>query len=171
MGTHNCLSRLGRDTFLELITVNPRGMNPIRPRWFNLDNLPPNTPLTTHAIILRSNHIIEDLNKARDLGIDLGEPVSLCRDGLRWKFAVRQDGTIPLVGTAPMIMQWEKPVPHPALKMTDQHIRLIAITLSSPHAALLTDLYKALGWTDLTIIEGAPKLSVTLEINQKLVTL
>ena len=171
MGTHNCLSRMSPNTYLELITINPRGMKPIRPRWFGLDALPPDTALQAHAIVLRSNHIYEDVNKAKAVGVDLGTPMALRRDDLSWKFAVRDDGHIPLDGTAPMLMQWDRPNPHPAAKMMDQHIRLVAITQSSPHADTLSKLYDALGWRDLTLIEGPPLLSFTLDINGKEVTI
>ena len=171
MGTHNCVSRMSPDTYLELITVNPRGMKPIRPRWFGLDTLPADAALRAHTIVLRSNHIYEDITKAKEVGVDLGTPMALRRDTLSWKFAVRDDGHMPLDGTAPMLMQWDRPKPHPAGNMMDQHIPLIAITQSSPHADTLSKLYDALGWRDLTLIEGPPLLSFTLDINGKEVTI
>src|ERR1700687_4364463 len=37
MGTHNRVLRLGDGIYLELIAVDPDGIKPDRPRWFDLD--------------------------------------------------------------------------------------------------------------------------------------
>src|SRR4030095_1080917 len=37
MGTHNALLHLGPRFFLEMIAVDPDGVKPARPRWFDLD--------------------------------------------------------------------------------------------------------------------------------------
>ena len=37
MGTHNALLKLGVQTYLEVIAIDPEGTPPSRPRWFALD--------------------------------------------------------------------------------------------------------------------------------------
>ena len=38
MGTHNHLMQLGEAVFLEVIAINPRGEQPLQPRWYGLDD-------------------------------------------------------------------------------------------------------------------------------------
>ncbi|MFV2031774.1 MAG: VOC family protein, partial [Gammaproteobacteria bacterium] len=37
MGTHNHVMQLGKESYLEVIAINPDGIVPDHPRWFNLD--------------------------------------------------------------------------------------------------------------------------------------
>ena len=37
MGTHNSMLRIGDEIYLELIAIDPDGIKPDRPRWFDLD--------------------------------------------------------------------------------------------------------------------------------------
>ena len=171
MGTHNCLSAMGGDQFLELITIDQDAPAPDRPRWFALDRLPDDQPLKPHAVIIRSDDLDGDLAKAKAIGVDLGTPVSLTRGNLSWRFAIRDDGDIPLDGAAPMLMQWDQADPHPAVNMTDQGIRLKEIKITTPNASKLTELCDALGWSDPVIAEGETHLSFTLSINGTQVTL
>ncbi|MEO1562543.1 MAG: VOC family protein [Pseudomonadota bacterium] len=171
MGTHNALSSLGPDTFLELITIDPEGQKPARPRWFGLDDLPKDYPLTPHAVILRSDDLSGDLAKAAELGFDLGTPLPLSRGNLTWKFAVRDDGTIAHHGTAPLLMQWDHIDPHPASNMTDHGIRLTAIAVTTPEPQKLEQLCAALGWTGVTIQHGDPRWHFTLQTKEAEVTL
>ena len=170
MGTHNCVTSLGDDTFLELITIDPDAPKPPHKRWFALDDVKPNG-LIAHAVVLRSDDLDGDLVKAKSLSVDLGAPLALTRGDMTWRFAVRDDGAIPLDGAAPMLMQWDNPVPHPASKMQDQGIRLNGIKVVSPHATKLSELYDALGWSELDIEEGDTRLSFTLSISGTQVTL
>ncbi|MEM7242382.1 MAG: VOC family protein [Pseudomonadota bacterium] len=171
MGTHNCVSSMGDDTFLELITIDPTAPAPQHKRWFGLDDQPKNQKLSAHAVVLRSNDLDRDLDAIKTIGVDLGTPLPLTRGELSWRFAVRDDGAIPLDGAAPMLMQWDTATPHPTANMQDQGIRLTSVQISTPHVARLSDIYAALGYTEINITSGETHLSCTLDINGTQVTL
>ena len=171
MGTHNCLSALGPDQFLELIAIDPDAVAPDHPRWFGLDDLPDDQPLCPHTVILRSDDLDTDLAHATELGFDLGTPIKLTRGELSWRFAVRADGVIPLNGAAPMLMQWDKVDLHPASTMQDQNIRLSQITLASPEIEKVEKLCALLGWHDINLHQGELRWNFTLTIDGTQVTL
>ena len=52
MGTHNHLTALGRDSFLEVIAVDPAAEPPARPRWFALDDPARRTSLEARPRLL-----------------------------------------------------------------------------------------------------------------------
>ena len=52
MGTHNHLTALGRDSFLEVIAVDPAAEPPARPRWFALDDPARRTSLEAQPRLL-----------------------------------------------------------------------------------------------------------------------
>jgi hypothetical protein len=45
-----------------------------------------------------------------------GRPVALARGDLRWRIALRADGTLPMAGAAPLLIEWQG-APHPAERM------------------------------------------------------
>ena len=167
MGTHNLVMALGVDTFFEVIAINPSTPKPSHHRWFGLDDtqFPSARP---HSWILNSDNLDEDLAKAKSLGINLGSPTTLTRGDMTWRFAVREDGAIPLNGAAPMIMEWPEMPAHPAVKMTDLGARIKSIVLRSPHAVILNNLLNTLGDGNMPIeITDSPdtKLTMTLNLN------
>lgn len=157
MGTHNHLTALGPDTFAEVIAINPEAPKPDHPRWFNLDHV--YEPKI--AWLLRTDDIEGCINKAASLGIDLGRAMPLQRGDLRWRFTVCDDGTIPLEGAAPLILQWDTDGPHPASNMTDQGLRMNTLSIEAPHAEKLTKLLDALGLKDCPEINRAPTTKIT----------
>lgn len=164
MGTHNLVMATGLDTFLEVIAINPAAPKPVHPRWFGLDDFTgaPH-PL---AWVCNSDDLDSDLEIARQLGIDLGQPTTQTRGDMTWRFAVRSDGKIPLDGIAPMLMQWPKMPLHPATKMADYGVRS-EVSIETPKATLLIDLLTALGaeHMPITITETSQtRLSFTLNL-------
>ncbi len=146
MGTHNRIARFGTDSYLEIITPNPAAKPPARPRWFNLDKV---TRPALSAWIVRTNDIDGCIAKAAELGIDMGRATPLKRGALNWRFSLRDDGSIPLEGAAPLIIQWDTPGPHPAGNMPDLGLRLHRLSITTPHADELRALLAGLGMSDL----------------------
>jgi len=167
MGTHNLVMSLGIDTFFEVIAINPSAPKPLHCRWFGLDNAELSSA-RPHSWILNSDNLDEDLAKAKSIGVDLGTPTTLTRGDMTWRFAVREDGAIPLNGAAPMIMEWPKMPTHPAANMVDLGARVQSVNLSTPHAVILNNLLNTLGDGNMPIeITDSPdtKLTMTLNLN------
>lgn len=172
MGTHNLLMSLGPDTFFEVISINPSAPKPTHNRWFALDDEAVQSSLSSrakpHSWILNSNNLDEDLATAKSLGIDLGTPRTQTRGDLTWRFAVREDGAIPLNGAAPMIMEWPADMQaHPASRMIDLGVRIKSIKLDTEYASEVNKLLCKLGDGNVPFeIHDSPetKLSVTLTL-------
>lgn len=164
MGTHNLIMSLGVDTFFEVIAINPSAPKPSHRRWFSLDDATFAKP-RPHSWILNSDNLDEDLAMAKSLGVDLGVPTTQTRGDMTWRFAVREDGSIPLDGAAPMIMEWPELPTHPAAKMVDLGARIKSVNLDTPHASILNNLLNTLGDGNMPIeITDSPdtKLTTTL---------
>jgi len=163
MATHNAICRFTDNTYLEIITPNPAAQAPARPRWFNLDNI---THSGLSAWILRTDDIERCIALAAEIGIDLGTAMPLKRDTLHWRFSLRDDGSIPLGGSAPLIIQWDNKGPHPASNMPDLGMSLKQLTITTPKAAELRALLKCLGLeTPPEVIQGdTTKISAALTL-------
>ncbi|MFK5997867.1 MAG: VOC family protein [Rhodobacterales bacterium] len=146
MATHNLVTALGPDSFAEVIAINPDATPPNRPRWFGLDDPAEHAKFPRlQAWLLRTDDIDGCITRAAKLGIDLGTATPFRRDALRWRFAVTDDGKIPLDGAAPLLLQWDTAAPHPAANMADLGLRMDALSIETPQADRLNDLLNALG--------------------------
>lgn len=163
MGTHNLVMATGLETFFEVIAINPAAPQPAQRRWFGLDGFSGSPrPL---AWICASDDLDADLETARGLGIDLGTPTTQTRGDMTWRFAVRQDGTIPLGGVAPMLMQWPNMPLHPATKMADFGVRL-EVSIETPEADRLTALLTALNAAPMPVtITQMPETRLSFTLN------
>ncbi|MGV8984887.1 MAG: VOC family protein [Cypionkella sp.] len=132
MATHNRLLGLG-DLYLEVIAIDPDGVAPTRPRWFDLDRFSGAPRLTNW--ITRSDDIEADV-AASPKGI--GEPISLSRGDYYWQMAIPKDGILPFQGAFPALIQWLTPL-HPTLSLPESGVRLKTLTLHHPRPKALRD--------------------------------
>jgi len=141
MGTHNLLLRLSASTYLEVIAVDPAAAGPGRPRWFGLDGLAPNAAPRLATWVARTATI-----EAAAAGVPepLGVVEAMTRGDLRWRLTVPPDGTMPLDGLAPALIQWESPG-HPAETLVDRGCVLEGLEARHPDPARLRAVLKALG--------------------------
>ena len=155
-GTHNCLTKMEDDSYLEIISIDPGAPSPGLPRWFDLDHMDQRTSLSRGprpiAWIARTHDIEGVLAAARGAGIDLGRPVTMTRDDLRWRISIRDDGNLPEGGTLPVIIEWPDG-PHPSGRMTDLGVRLHALRLRHPEPEILRSKLEAIGSDHLATIE------------------
>lgn len=148
MATHNLVTATGPDTYFEMIARDPEATAPKRPRWFALDNKSVEERLAASPVplawVVSTDTLEAACAKARSVGVDIGRPLSMSRDNLRWRIAVRDDGFPGLEGAAPVIMEWPTG-PHPAGGMIDLGLRIRKISITTPRADKLTTLFDALG--------------------------
>lgn len=165
MGTHNLLTATGPDTFLEVIAIDPDAPAPGRRRWFGLDDPVVAARLATprpHAIVAASDDLDAAIAAAKHVGVDYGEALTVTRGDLTWRFAVRDDGAIPLDGAAPLLMEWPAG-PHPAGRMADLGLRFCRIEIRTPEAGRLKALLTALGGLPVSV-SAAMSTAILAEI-------
>ena len=133
-GTHNWLLSLGPGEYLEVIAPDPAAPVPEFPRWFGLDR-------TTAPRLGNWIARVPDLGTARAAtSQDIGEIVDLRRGDLQWRIAVPPDGSLPLNGAFPTLIEWQGTAPHPSARLTDRQVRLVRLDISHPAASTLVDI-------------------------------
>jgi hypothetical protein len=145
MGTHNLLLKLGDSLFLEVISPNPNAPAPTRPRWFALDTLEPDSPPTLSTWVVRTDNI-HACAAACSEALGVVEPMS--RGTLNWNITIPADGTLPLNGIAPALIEWQMdthPEMHPAAKLQDHGLSLVRLELFHPEPARVSRLLQSIG--------------------------
>ena len=141
MGTHNLLLRLGESMFLEVIAANPEAAKPSRSRWFALDELTQDAKPRLACWVARTQDIHASTISATEA---LGDIEPMSRGGLEWLITIPKDGSLPLVGAAPALVQWSVAV-HPAASMQDLGCSLVALDVLHPSPQRLDALLSSLG--------------------------
>jgi hypothetical protein len=99
MGTHNRLLALGPDVYLEVISADPHAAPVTRPRWFALDDVLPGSAARLAAWVAATDDI------AHAAVPELGNVETMRRERHTWQMTVRADGSLPLDGAAPLLIQ------------------------------------------------------------------
>jgi hypothetical protein len=142
MGTHNALVRLGEAVYLEVIAVDPAGEKPSRARWFGLDHLAPSAPPRLATWVVRTT----DIEAAAALAsVPLGPIETMTRDSLSWRITILDDGSMPLDGAAPSVIQWSA-ADHPAKALPDFGCELEGLEIRHPQANLVGALLRELAF-------------------------
>ena len=132
MGTHNRLLRLGTQSYLELIAIDPEGTRPGQPRWFELDDPAMQARLAEGPRLVHWVARV-DTTALPALPFDPGPWASFQRGDLFWQLTVRPDGTLPADGVVPSLICWGGPA-HPAARLPDSGVSLEALELEHPRA-------------------------------------
>jgi hypothetical protein len=130
MGTHNYFLRLGETAYLEIIAVDPQGAPPRRRRWFGLAELPADASPRLATWVVGTNDISV---AAAASPVDLGVVEPMSRDGLNWLMTIALDGSLPLGGVAPTLIEWPAGT-HPTSKMPDMGCSLVRLEGFHPDA-------------------------------------
>lgn len=140
MGTHNLLLRLGDTMFLEVIAPNPAAPAPSRPRWFALDALDAGSAPALSTWVVRTTDIRSSLEAASE-ALGTVEPIS--RGALNWFIAIPADGSVPLDGVAPALIEWQTGV-HPAAGLDDRGLSLAKLDIVHPDPPRVSRLLSSL---------------------------
>ncbi len=142
MGTHNCLLKLGDSMFLEVIAINPAALGPDRPRWFGLDAM---TPLQQPRLAMWVARTSDIHSAVRVSPVDIGKIEPMSRAALNWLISIPEDGSLPLDGIAPGLIQWHTDL-HPARQMQDSGCSLAALEGHHPQADRINHMLEAIGF-------------------------
>lgn len=163
MGTHNALMRLGGNSYLEVIAVDPQVPPPGRPRWFGLDDPHMRGQLAYRprlaTWVVRSSHISAT---AAASAVDLGDVLEMTRGALSWRITVRPDGTMPEGGLFPSIIEWPPGV-HPTRSMADLGLGLERLTLFYEAPYRLDAALSRIGAEDLVRVQASAAAGRRLE--------
>ena len=153
MGTHNALLKLGDELFLEVMAVNPAAPGPARPRWFDLDRLAPDAAPRLATWVARTTDIRAAVAASP---VPLGETEPMTRGALNWLITIPCDGSLPLDGVAPTLIEWHNG-PHPAKNLQDQGCSLVRLEGLHQQAGKVSDLLQSTGFQgDFFVYPVAP---------------
>lgn len=144
MGTHNYLLRLGENIFLEVIAINPHAPRPPRCRWFELDRVMHGQSPRLAAWVARTDDI-EAASAASQMSLGHVEPMS--RGSLNWLISILPDGSLPLHGIAPTLIEWP-PNTHPASMLNDSGCTLVRLEGFHPDPAKVKSILECIGFED-----------------------
>lgn len=169
MGTHNLLLRLGDALYLEVIAPNPQASPPGRSRWFGLDSLPPDAKPALTTWVAYTTDIQATAAGSSE---PLGEIEPMSRGALDWLITLPADGSVPLAGVAPALIEWHTEI-HPATKLQDLGLSLFLLEIFHPEPARVTRLLSSLGLNGPlsvlpTIGSAAPHLAAHINTPQGL---
>ncbi|MDG1377221.1 MAG: VOC family protein [Yoonia sp.] len=126
-GTHNKLLGLADGLYLEVIAPDP-DVQMTTPRWFNLDHAP--------VLPRWGNWICRTADFDTHAAIT-GPAIAMSRGDLRWQITVPHDGSLPLQGAFPTLIQWDSATDHPATLLPASGVRLIRWEVHHPDAKTL----------------------------------
>ncbi|MFK7754180.1 MAG: VOC family protein [Sedimentitalea sp.] len=157
MSTHNCVCQAGRDSFLELISIDPDAPDPGRIRWFTLDDTKTQAHIAARPRALCWVVNTDDLDAVVAASpIDLGEIVHFQRGERTWRLTVPKDGSLLEGGLIPAFIEWS-PGPHPSSGQQDIGVRLNKVQLRHPDPDALRATLKALSVDHLTEVSQGPR--------------
>lgn len=166
MGTYNHLLQLGGTTYLEIVALDPEGAAPGRSRWFGLDDQRRvradwEAGRRLRGWVARTDAI--DAVLARH-GAIFGEKLALPLRGPVFDFAVPPDGSLPLDGAAPSLID-RRGTPRSMATIADLGARLRRFSLEHPEAASIAALYRELAITGAPEIRPGPALRYRAQID------
>ena len=146
MGTYNHLLQLGGTVYLEIVALDPEAEAPGRRRWFGLDDQGQvrrdwEEGRRLRGWVARTDAIDAILGGRETI---FGEKIPLPAPGASsFDFAIPRDGSLPLDGAAPSIID-RRGKPRAMATIPDLGTRLRSFCLEHPNPAVVSALYRDL---------------------------
>ncbi len=142
MGTHNHLLQLGGTVYLEIVALDPAGTPPGRARWFGLDDQNAVKADWDAGRRLRGWVARTDAIDAVLAGREhvFGRKISLPWREPTFDFAIPDDGSLPLDGAAPSLID-RRGKTRTMSTIADLGARLRSFSLLHPDADAIAQLY------------------------------
>jgi hypothetical protein len=172
MGTHNALLSLGAHFFLEVIAVDPDGVKPGRPRWFDLDEPRMRAALAEGPQLAHWVARTDAIDAAAARVPDLGVPTPMARGDFLWRITIPDDGHRPGRGLVPTLIQWSD-TRHPTDTMADSGCRLVAVAGEHPEPAAVRAELATLGLSEtMKVTYGkSPRIAAMIRTSRGIATL
>ena len=166
MGTYNHLLQLGDTVYLEIVALDPEAAAPGRRRWFGLDDQQRVGSDWEEGRRLRGwvarTDAIDAIVAAH--GHVFGEKVALPAANSSFDFAIPIDGSLPLDGAAPSIID-RRGKPRSMAAIADLGARLKSFALEHPNPDAVDALYRTLMVDRPPEIAKGPKLRYRARID------
>ena len=145
MGTHNHRLQLGDRVYLEIVALDPDGISPGRARWFGLDNQASvradwDNGRRLRGWVASTESLGAVLSGHRDI---FGDEIPLPPADPAFAFSIPQDGSLPLDGAAPSLIDHHGD-PTSMADIPDLGARLLSLTLEHPDPDTIEALYRKL---------------------------
>jgi len=127
-GTHNRLLGLADGLYLEVIAIDPDATSN-GPRWFGLDDFKGPPRLV--------NWICEPVSFETFLRHGM-RSVPMARGDLHWDMGAPTDGSLPMGGGFPTVLQWHTETP-PGQTLPSSGCELTSLTIRHPNANQIAD--------------------------------
>jgi hypothetical protein len=165
MGTYNHLLQLGDTVYLEIVALDPEANAPSRPRWFGLDDQNKvrsdwDEDRRLRGWVARTDMIDAIIAGRGDI---FGAKVPLPAVNSSFDFTIPNDGSLPLDGAAPSIID-RRGKPRSMATIADLGARLRSFTVEHPDPAALEVLYRTLTVDRPPEIRRGPKLRYRAQI-------
>jgi hypothetical protein len=172
MGTHNALLSLGAHFFLEVIAVDPDGVKPRRPRWFDLDEPRMRAALAEGPQLAHWVARTDAIDTAAARVPALGVPTPMARGDFLWLITIPDDGHRPGRGLVPTLIQWSD-ARHPTDTMADSGCRLVAVAGEHPEPAVVRAELATLGLSEtMKVTYGkSPRIAAMIRTSRGIATL
>jgi len=151
MGTHNCLLKLCDALFLEVLSIDPAAPPPPRPRWFQLDEEESVAVPRLATWVVRTTDISAALVASPVVS---GYAMPMTRDDLSWTISIPRNGSLPLQGVAPTMIQWH--CPHPANGLHESGCSLVRLEGFHARADKVTAMLDAIGFQGAFTVSPLP---------------
>lgn len=157
MGTHNHRLQLGAGVYLEIVALDPEGVLPGRARWFGLDAREQvradwEDGRRLRGFVASTTDIEAVVSRHGDV---FGEVVALPFAQPEFAFSIPEDGSLPLDGAAPSLID-HKDEPTSMADIPDLGAQLLALTLEHPQPGAVAALYRELALDrSPEIVQGA----------------